>query len=79
MLGEAYGYMASLSSSTYTTTGRQKHGQYQSQQIKTSPESVEHVQSVPSYSVCASQSPVGDRMSMLEQRLDSYCDQFQYW
>ena len=71
-LGEAYGYRASLLSSSFTTT--QHH---QDQPIRTTPESTECVPSVPIHNVCAAQKPVGDRMSRLEQRLDSLCNQFQ--
>ena len=72
-LGEAYGYRASLpSSSSFTTT--QHH---QNKPIRTTLESTEPVPSVPVHNVCAAQSPVGDRMSRLEQRLDSLCNQIQ--
>ena len=67
-LEEVYGYRTSLPS-TFTSTGRLEHGQYQSQQIKTTPESAERVPSVPYQSECAAQSHVGDRMSRLEQSL----------
>ena len=67
-LGEAYGYRASFPSSSFTTT--QLH---QNQPYRTTPESTERVPSVPVHNVCAAQSPVGDRMSRLEQRLDSLC------
>ena len=32
---------------------------------------------MPFHNVCAAQSPVGDRMSRLEKRLNSLCNQFQ--
>ena len=44
---------------------------------RTNTESTERVPSVPFYNVCAAQSPVGDRMSRLEERVDSLCNQFQ--
>ena len=76
-LGEAYGYRASLPSSSYTTTVQPENGHYESQPIRTTSESTEPVTSVPFHIVCAAQSHVGNRMSRLEQRLDSICNQFQ--